>query len=289
MKHLSLSLVAGTGIATLLVVCSGHLRAAEFPKSPERLREAASHVVTGQVAAVEVRSEYSNIEEGGFDYAIWCTIVVDAAEKGEGVKPGDRLVARCFRPKIRLAIGQSASLQGHSLIPAPGQHVRAYLQKGRGYCVVHPNGLAPAQGDQLAPADEVDRLGRWSPWFTLLLPLELWVLIAVLVLPAAIMAVVTHRPRLRRALKLVLAVPAALWAAGLSAALLQFLATTGWGGTWIFPAAVTILGVAVVAPYAILTVWLCSTALRGLPGDAKAKEAVRDPDNRRESAGERCA
>ena len=66
MKHQSLCLVAGTGLATLLVVCSGHLRAAEAPKSPERLREAASHVVTGEVTTIEVRSKYSDIEEGGF-------------------------------------------------------------------------------------------------------------------------------------------------------------------------------------------------------------------------------
>jgi hypothetical protein len=269
MKHHSLSFVAGTGIATLLVVCAGHLRGAEAPKSPEQLREAASHVVTGQVVTVEVRSAYSDIEVGGFDHAIWCAIVVDAAEKGEGVRPGDKLVVRCFRPKARLALGQFASLQGHSPIPAPGQQVRAYLQKGRGYYVVHPNGFAPEQGDPLAPADEVSRLGWWSPGFTLLLPLELWGLIAVLVLPAAALALVTPRPRLRRALKLVLAVPAALWAAGLSAALLQFLATFGRGEPWMVPAVVVILGVAVVAPFAVLTVWLCSTAL---PGDAQAKQ-----------------
>jgi hypothetical protein len=258
-----LCLVAGTLVATLLVLRPEPLLAAEAPKSPERLREAASHVVTGEVTRIEIRSRYSEIEEGGFDYAIWCTIAVAAVEKGEGVKPGDPLVAHCFRPRTRLAIGQFASLQGQSPIPAPGQQVRAYLVKGRGnYSVVHPNGFTATNSSQLVEADEVTQLGQWSGMFTLLLPLELWVLIALLVVPAALVGVVVPRPRLRKMIQLVLAVPAALWTAGLLVGVLQFLATTGIRYSWMFQAAVILLGICVVAPYGALTVWLCVTALR---------------------------
>jgi hypothetical protein len=89
----TLCLVVATFVATLLVVCPGQLLAADAPKSPERLRKAASHVVTGQVASIEVRSRYSDIEEGGFDYDIRCRIAVDTVEiKGNGTS--DRSVRR---------------------------------------------------------------------------------------------------------------------------------------------------------------------------------------------------
>src|SRR5262249_31195935 len=113
--------------------------------------------------------------------------------------------------------------------------------------------------------------GRWSPVFTLLLPLELWVLIALVVVPVAIVALVARRPRLRRVAKLVLAVPAALWTAGLSAGGLQFLATIGAGHTWVFRAAVMMLGISVAAPFGVLTVWLCVTAMRRPPVDAQCE------------------
>src|SRR5262245_28574701 len=263
-------LVARTIVATLVVLCPEELLAAEAPKSPERLREAASHIVTGEVTGIEVRCRYSEIEEGGFDHAILCSIAVARVEKGEGVKPGEQLVARCFRPKTRLAVGQLASLQGHWPVPAPGQQVRAYLVKGRGtYEVVHPNGFAPPDGGRLVEADEVTQLGRWSPVFTLLLPLELWLLIAVIVLPAAVVVVVVPRARLRKVLKLALAVPAALWTAGLFVGVLEFLATADSRYSWSFPAAVIILGISVVVPCGALTVWLCLTALRQPTANAK--------------------
>jgi hypothetical protein len=271
----SICLVHGTFVAILVLLCPEQLLAAEAPKSPERLREAASHVVTGEVTRIEISSVYSEIEEGSFDYAIRCTIAVDTVEKGEGVKPGDQINANCFRPKTRLAFGQFASLQGHSPIPAPGQKVRAYLVKGRvTYSVVHPNGFAPTDIGRLVDADEVTQMRRWSPVFTLLLPLELWVLIGVLVLPAAIVVVVVPRPRLRKVLKLLLAAPAGLWAAGLIVGVLQFVSTIGTRETWIFHAAVMLLGMSVVLPCVALSVWLGVTALRRPPVAAEPQAAV---------------
>jgi hypothetical protein len=108
--------------------------------------------------------------------------------------------------------------------------------------------------------------------FTLLLPLELWVLIAVVVLPAAVVVVVVPRPRLRKVLKLVLAVPAALWTAGLFVGVLGFLATDT-GSSWIFRAAVILLGISVVVACGALTVWLCVAALRQPTANAR-REAL---------------
>jgi hypothetical protein len=270
----SLCLVARTFIATLLVLCPEKLPAAEFPKSPERLREAASHIVTGEVTRIEIRSRYSEIEAGSFDYAILCSIAAESVEKGEGVKPGEQLVACCFRPKARLGLLQLFSLQGHRPVPAPGQQVRAYLVRGRGtYSVVHPNGFTPTDSGRLVEADEVAQLGRRSRVFTLLLPLELWVLIAVVVAPTAVVVVVVPRPRLRKVLKLVLAVPAALWAAGLFVGVLGFLAATDTRSSWFFRAVVILLGISVVVACGALTVWLCVSALRQPTANAR-REAL---------------
>jgi hypothetical protein len=265
----SLAPVRGTFVATLLLLCPQQLLAAEAPKSRERHREAASHVVTGEVTRIEIGSAYSEIEEGSFDYAIRCRIAVDTVEKGDGIKPGDQINANCFRPKTRLAFVQLMSLQGHSPIPALGQKVRAYLVKGRiTYSVVHPNGFTPTDSGRLVDADVVTKLRRWAPVYTLLFPLEFWVLIAVLVLAAAIAIAVVPSPRLRKVLKLVLAVSAGLWAGGLIAGVLQSLASIGPRESSLFRAAVMLLGMSVVLPYVALSVWLGMTALRRLPSSA---------------------
>jgi hypothetical protein len=259
----SLCLLARTLIATLLVLCPEKLPAAEAPKSPERLRGEATHIVTGEVTRIEIRSEYSEIEAGSFDYVILCSIAVESVQKGEGIKTGEELVARCFRPKTRLGLLQQDSLQGHWPVPAPGQQVRAYLVRGRGtFSVVHPNGFAPTDSGRLIEADELAQLGRWSPVFTFLLPLELWVLIAMVVVPAAVVVVVVPRPRLRKVLKLVLAVPAALLAAGLFVAVLGFGAATDPRSSWLCRAAVIVLDISVVVACGALTVWLCAAAVR---------------------------
>jgi hypothetical protein len=258
----SLCLMARTFIATLLVLCPEKLPAAEAPKSPERLRGETSHIVTGELTRIEIRSQYSEIEAGSFDYAILCSIAVESVEKGEGIKPGEQLIASCFRPKTRLGFLQQISLQGHWPVPAPGQQVRAYLVRGRGtYSVVHPNGFTPTDSGRLIEANELAQLGRWSPVFTFLLPLELWVLTAVVVVPAAIVVVVVPRPRLRKVLKLVLAVPAALLAAGLFVGVLGFGAATDPRSSWLFRAAVILVGISVVVACGALTVWLCVAAV----------------------------
>jgi hypothetical protein len=270
----SLCLMARTFIATLLVLCPEKLPAAEAPKSPERLRGEASHIVTGELTRTEIRSRYSEIEAGSFDYAILCSIAVESVEKGVGIKPGEQLVASCFRPKTRLGFLQQISLQGHWPVPAPGQQVRAYLVRGRGtYSVVHPNGFATTDTGRLIAANEIAQLGRGSPVFTFLLPLELWVLIAVVVVPAAVVVAVVPRPRLRKVLKLVLAVPAALLAAGLFVGVLEFGAATDPRSSWLFRVAVILLGISVVVACGALTVWLGAATVRQPTANAR-REAL---------------
>ena len=84
----SLGHLVRTFIAALPLLCGVDASAAEVPKSPERLHEAASHIVTGEITGIESRSRFSKIETGGIDYVIQCSIAVDGVEKGEDIKPG---------------------------------------------------------------------------------------------------------------------------------------------------------------------------------------------------------
>ncbi len=210
----------------MLVAWSETLSAAEVPKSPERLREAATHIIIGTVTKIDIRSQYSRVEEGSFDYVIACSIAVDSLVKGDGIRRGDELIAHCFRPKSRLGLLQQISLQGHRPVPALGLDVRAYLVAREGkYHVIHPNGFAPAGSTQLIPADEVLRLGRWAPIFTFLLPFEAWLLIAFVAAAAGIFLKLRPNSRFRNALTSALSVAAALAIAGVIAGVIGYLTT----------------------------------------------------------------
>jgi cytochrome c biogenesis protein ResB len=74
-------------------------------------------------------------------------------------------------------------------------------------------------------------------------------------------------------LKLVLAVPAALWTAGLFVGVLGFLAATDTRSSWFFRAALILLGISVVVACGALTVWLCMAALRQPTANAR-REAL---------------
>ena len=223
----SLWLFSRTFIAMLLFLCAEESDAAEVPKSPERLREAASHILVGKITRVESRCQISELEKGGTDYLIQCSIAVESVEKGDRLKAGDELVANCFQPKTRLSLLQSFSLQGHSPVPAAGQQVRAYLIATQGkYHVVHPNGFAPTNGSELVEPLEVAQLGHRNPRFSFLLPLEVWALIAFTALSAAVVVNKFPRLPLQRAFRVVLTGLAALLAVGLIIGVLEFLKCT---------------------------------------------------------------
>lgn len=277
MKKVARSFFSGICVATLLLLTLENLGAARIPLTPEQLEAEASHVVVGMVRAIEIRSEQSrNKRPGSFDFAIYCRIAVNTLEQGEGVKPGDELVVRCFRGKTRLTMFQWFDHGGHRPIPKPGQPVRAYLRReGLAYHTVYPNGFTPMGEAPHIEPDEVRQLGRWSPPGTLLLPLELWVLVVILVfLLVVFLAFVVPRSRRRKVVRLVLAVPAALWTVGLSVGFVQWSATIREGAA---STGVVIAGISLVAAFGALTGWLFLSALRKPSALAKPQDAVSGP------------
>jgi hypothetical protein len=274
MKSMMGSLVGGMCVAALLLLTPRELRAACAPLTPEQLEHEANHIVTGKVSAIEIRSEHSEMEGfGSFDFAIYYRIAVNTVERGEGVKPGDELVARCFRAKTLLSFVQTVGwLSGHHPIPKPGQPVPAYLQRrGLAYHAIYPNGFTPMGGGQLVELDS-RQLRSWLPPFTLLLPLDLWVLVVILVLLlVAILAVFGPKSRRMQDVKLVLAFLSALWTVGLIAGFAQFLAATH---EWVVGTIVAIVGIFVVSAFGRLTVRLFLSARRKLNSQAKAKADV---------------
>lgn len=117
--------------------------------SPEQLRKAATHIVTGQVVGVYQRTETS----GSWSYTRYLAEVrVKACEKGDGIKEGDLV---CVRYWHRHWIGRGevpTSGSGHRGLPSDADSVRIYLERivtegpdGRrtdtGFGVVEPNGF----------------------------------------------------------------------------------------------------------------------------------------------------
>ena len=261
-KRLYRGRVVTAFMAIVLIFFSGKAVAAQAPSSLEKLREKATHIVTGEITGIESRPRLSRIEKGGTDYVIHCHIAVESVEKGEHVKPGDQLVVSCFRPRSRLGFWQSMSLQGHSPVPAVGQKVRAHLLERPGeYHVIHPNGFTSIDGGSLIGARRIEHPPRWSPLFTFLLPLELWALILVVVLPAAVVGTITRSPDLRKDVKLILALPAGLFAVGLVLGFLEYFTAADFHFSWSMPAGVGLLGISALA-FGALSVWLCVTGLR---------------------------
>ena len=107
----------------------------------------------------------------------------------------------------------------------------------------------------------IEQPARWNPLFTFLLPLEVWALLLIAVLPAAVVGTVTRSPDLRKDVKLILAVPASLLSAALVLGFLEFFPATDFRSSWSIPAAVSLLAVSAVA-FGALSVWLCATGLR---------------------------
>jgi hypothetical protein len=102
------------------------LRAEKVNMSPEELRETATHVVTGKVAAVYARTA----KEGDWEVTRYVAEVrVDKSEKGDGIAKGDLVYARYWQ---RGWIGkgqQPPSTSGHRGIPSEGQTLRIYLSR----------------------------------------------------------------------------------------------------------------------------------------------------------------
>src|SRR5688572_25147529 len=97
-------------LAILVVACIGcaglaiGVRAEVPNRSPEWLREHATHVITGEVTAIYARQS----TEGNFKVTRYVAEVrVKSSEKGEGIAPDDVIYVRYFhrtqRGLVRLA------------------------------------------------------------------------------------------------------------------------------------------------------------------------------------------
>ena len=124
-----------------LAACIAALAA--LPCSAERApedRDEATHIAVGKVEAV-----YSRTEKGFHYYLV--EIAVEKATKGEGLKAGDTLYARCYRwnsdyYKDKTEAEKKRALLSHSSYGGPpkeGERVRVYLKRQSGkYVGVYP-------------------------------------------------------------------------------------------------------------------------------------------------------
>jgi hypothetical protein len=100
--------------------------AEKAPMSREELRKTATHLVTGQVAAVYERTEAA----GDWKYTRYVAEVrVGECEKGDGIKKDDLVYVRYYK---RAWVGKGRmppSSAGHSGTPSEGEFVRVYLAR----------------------------------------------------------------------------------------------------------------------------------------------------------------
>ena len=153
MPHLSMRRVSVvlTLLATVACLNLAAIVLAEVPnRSPEWLRERATHVVTGEIAAIYERKS----TEGNFKVRRCIAEVrLKSVEKGEALAPGDVIYVRYFHRSQR-AFVRIADTNGHRGLAKEGESLRIYLARNAGdgfnsaeenadggYNVVFPNGF----------------------------------------------------------------------------------------------------------------------------------------------------
>jgi hypothetical protein len=139
--------LAALGVALLWAAPAG---AERVPLSPEEKAAEATHIVTGLVKAVYSRDvETALYGRGTVETRYLVEIEVQKVEKGDRLRAGDLLYARCWRLKKWGEAGDRPGPSGHHL-PAEGERVRAFVARGKypptgqadnGWAVVYPNGF----------------------------------------------------------------------------------------------------------------------------------------------------
>lgn len=127
-------------LASILVVIGGVIavRAEIVPRSPDELREGASHIATGKVRliATEVVRDSNWERTAGV-----VEIQVTRLEKGEGIEAGDCVYARFWR-EAWIGKGNPPPFGSGHRLPRKGDMVRAFLNKNDGgYDALLPNGF----------------------------------------------------------------------------------------------------------------------------------------------------
>ena len=145
----------------IVIVALGFIVGAVAEKanmSPTKLLNTATHVVTGDVAAIYQRT----VDAQDWQYTHYLIeIRAKECEKGEGIDPGDLVYARCWTRKW-IGVGtMPPSTRGHRGIPSEGDVVRVYLARNAydgfsrdnhdgGFNVIGANGfvkLEPSTGE----------------------------------------------------------------------------------------------------------------------------------------------
>lgn len=119
-------------------------------RSPQQLRESATHVVVGKVLQVWTRAE----ESGSWDYTRYVAEVqIEAVEKGEGLAPGQLVYVRYWTKEWDGFFGAPPpDTNGHRGLPAVGVRSRMHLARNAydgfgdtrdgGFNVIGANGFA---------------------------------------------------------------------------------------------------------------------------------------------------
>ena len=140
-----------TAVAVLLAAVAALAAAnhAAVPNlKPKQLRDNATHVVTGKVAAIYTRERKV---DDWHDTEGVVEVAVTGVEKGDGVAPGDAVYAR-FHTRRWVGKGQprETTSAGH-VVPVQDEDVRVYLaRKAGGYDALLPNGFEPLKRAEAA-------------------------------------------------------------------------------------------------------------------------------------------
>lgn len=200
MRPASLTIVTFAAVASL----ANHATADIAPRSLSELKESAV-IVVGTINKIRIESERSQFERGfgNYDWVIYVTLAIEHVEKGQVSEPV--IEFRCFRIKSRRSHWETMTPIGHRPIPGTGARVRVYLNGGTSnWSAALPNAItAPDANDdesvwpdgRIEDAAEIAELR--SLLFTYVLPLEIWGVIFIIVVPVTILATVVTR-RFRR-------------------------------------------------------------------------------------------
>jgi hypothetical protein len=177
-----------TAFATLaaliaMLAATPGARASLGPKPAAALRSDADVIVVAEVVEIEVRPERSRLATGfgNYDWRVYVTLHVRDVEKGHTAAAGEKMVVECFVIKSRKFQIDYIDWESHYPIPETGQLVRAHLWRfDESYLVIDPNGFTPVDKRPLVPSAAVSKLYSATPVYSYLLPLDVWILVAVL-------------------------------------------------------------------------------------------------------------
>jgi len=123
---------------TAVALVAPALFAALPPQRQEQLKENATHIITGEVGAVERNTRLRSPTMADYVYTIQITLA--GVEKGEGIAAKQMVKVQTWEPSLRPRgwVGP----QGQNDIPRTGQQVRAYLSRTAegAFDLLTPNG-----------------------------------------------------------------------------------------------------------------------------------------------------